>query len=134
MRFLRGWSITTDARLRIFIDIGDTKAIFCRQSNNGVREAKFISRHISQLENNNWIREYARPWGVLLLLAAKPHQEFCTNIDKFVWRLCVSYIPLNSVTHSFKFPIPRCSHSIEDLGDPYGKLFFISLDDRSDYH
>ena len=39
-----------------------------------------------------------------------------------------------SVTRSFELPIPRCSDSVEDLGDSYGRLFFISLDARSSYH
>ena len=93
-----------------------------------------MSKQISDLEHNNWIRDCTGPWGALLLLAAKPHQESCTNIDEFVWRLCVSYRALNGVTRSFEFPIPRCSDSIEDLGDSYGKLYFISLDARSGYH
>ena len=75
-------------------------------------------------------------WTVdtLLLLAAKPHQESCAKIDKIVWRLCVSYRALNAVTLLLKFPILRCSGSIEDLGVSYGKLYFISLDDRFGYH
>ena len=57
---------------------GDTKTICCRQPNDGIHEAKIMSRHT--LENNNWIRDCAGPWGILLLLTAKPHQESCTNI------------------------------------------------------
>ena len=93
-----------------------------------------MSKQISDLENNNWIRDRAKLWGALLLLAAKLHQESCTDIDKFVWRLYVSYKPLNSVTRSFEFTIPRCSDSIKDLGNLYGRLFFITLDARSGYH
>ena len=66
------------------IDTGVTKAISCRQPNYGVHEAKIMSRHISQLENNNCIRDCAGPLDALLLLTAKPHQESCTNIDQFV--------------------------------------------------
>ena len=92
-------------------------------------------KQISDLEDNKWIRDCIGPWGTLLLLAAKPHQESCTNIDQFVWRLCVSYRALNGVTRSFEFLSPRFSFSIEDLGDSYyGKLYFISLDARSGYH
>ena len=74
------------------------------------------------------------PLGTLLILAAKPHQKSCTNVDQFVLILCVSYRTLNGVTRSFEFPIPRCCDSIENLGDSYGKLYFISLDARSGYH
>ena len=51
----------------IYIDIGDAKAVFCHQPTYGVHEAKIMSRHISQLENNNWIRDCARPWDMVLL-------------------------------------------------------------------
>ena len=67
-------------------------------------------------------------------MAPKPHQEGCTDINDFVWRLCVSYRPLNGVTKSFEYPIPRCSGSIEDFGDFSGKFYFISLNARSGYH
>ena len=99
------------------IDTGDAKDFCFRQSAYGVLEAKITTEHTIQLKNNNWIRDCTKPWSDLLLLAAKLHQESCVQIDKFVWRLCISYYPLNSVTRSFEFPIPRCSDSIEDLGD-----------------
>ena len=40
--------------------------------------------YISQLENNSCIPDYVEPWVALLLLAAKPHQESCVNIQKIV--------------------------------------------------
>ena len=86
------------------------------------------------VRNNNWIRDCAGPWGSILLLVTKPQQASCVDIDEFVWRLCISYRPLNSVTRSFEFLITCCSDSIEDLGDSYRNLFFISLDACSDYH
>ena len=93
-----------------------------------------MTAQISQLENNGWIRDCVGPWGDLLLLVDKPHEESCNNINKFVQKLCVSYWSLNGVTRSFEFLIPRCSDSIEDFEDSYGKLSFISLDARSSYH
>ena len=93
-----------------------------------------MTKLIADLEVNNLIRDCEGPWGSLLLLAAKPHQESCTNISAFIWRLCVSYRPLNKITLGFEFPIPRCVDSIEDLGDSCGPIFTISLDARSGYH
>ena len=78
------------------IDTGNTKSICCRQPKYSVHEAEMMSKQISELANNNQIRDCAGPWGVLLLLLAKPHQKPCTNIDKFAWRMCVSYRSLNS--------------------------------------
>ena len=70
----------------------------------------------------------------MILLAPKPHQEGINNIKDFVWRLCVSYRGLNSVTKPFIFPIPRCAESIEDFGDSNGPMFFITLDTQQAYH
>ena len=57
------------------IDTGYAKAFYCRQPTYGVHEENIIPWHISQLENNNLIRNYTGPWGDLLLLITKPHQE-----------------------------------------------------------
>ena len=38
------------------------------------------------------------------------------------------------MTQSFEFTTPRCSDSIEDLGDSHGRLFLISRDACSGYH
>ena len=73
-------------------------------------------------------------WGSLLLLATKPYQEGCTNINDLIWNLFVSYRPLNSATCNFEFLIPRCADSIEDFGDSCCHIYFISLDIRSSYH
>ena len=43
-----------------------------------------MSIYIYQLENSNWISDYAGPYYTLLLLAAETHQEFYININKFV--------------------------------------------------
>ena len=39
-----------------------------------------MTKNITQLENNNWIREFTEPWGAFLLLGAKPIQESCVRI------------------------------------------------------
>ena len=93
-----------------------------------------MNKHISVLEDSGLIVDCEGHWGSLLVLAPKSHQEDCSSIDDFIWRLCVSCRPLNIITRSFEYPIPRCADSIEDLGDSCGKLMIISLDARSGYH
>ncbi len=56
--------------------------------------------HIHQIHDNQWLFK--------ALLVAKPHQEHISNIDDFVWRFCVNYIPLNQVTRQIAYPIPCC--------------------------
>ena len=106
------------------IDTGDSKPVCCRQPSYGIHERKIMDKHIQILV----------PWDSIILLAPKPHQESFNNIKDFVWRLCISYRPLNGVTKSFKFPIPRCADNIQNFGDFSGRMYFISLDARSGYH
>ena len=116
------------------IDTGNSPSVCCRQPVYGFHESKIMIKLIADLEANKLIRDYEGPWGSSLLLTAKPHQESCTNISAFIWRVYVSYRPLNEITLGFEFPISRCADSIEDLGDSCGPIFTISLDTRSGYH
>ena len=60
--------------------------------------------HIRQIHDGEWLFK--------ALLAPKPHQEHISNIDDFVWRFCVNYIPLNSITQPIAYPIPRCDSAV----------------------
>ena len=80
------------------IDTGDAKAVCFRQPTYTIHKGEIMTEHISQLENNNLIRNCAEPWSALLLLAAKPYQESCIDINKFILRLCITYCSLTSVT------------------------------------
>jgi hypothetical protein len=51
-------------------------------------------------------------WMFKALLAPKLHQEHIRSIDEFVWRFCVNFIPLNSVTKLIAYPIPRCDSAV----------------------
>ena len=112
------------------IDTGTSPPVYCRLPCYGIHEIKIMNKQIKTLEDNNGIIDCDGAWGSMILLAPKPHQEGINNIDDFVWRLCVSYRRLNSVTKSFLFPIPRYAESIEDFGDSNGPMFFITLNAR----
>ena len=91
--------------------------------------------NIKTLLHNDWIEECGGSWGSMIVLAPKPHQEHVTNIDDFVWRMCVSYRKLNSITKPFEYPIPRCDDAVDCLGTCIGsKIHFISLDAKQGYH
>jgi hypothetical protein len=62
--------------------------------------------HIRQITDGGWLFK--------ALLATKPHQEHVCCIDDFVWRFCVNYIPLNSVTRLIAYPIPRCDSAVHN--------------------
>ena len=116
------------------IDTGYSPPVCCRQPKYGCRERKIMNKHIQALDDSSLITDCTGHWESLLLLATKLHQEDCTDVDNFIWRLCVSYRPLNGITRSFEFPIPRCADSIEELGGVCGNLSIISLDARSGDH
>ena len=90
------------------INTAGAKPVCCRKPLYGHYESKVILEQVRQLLMNGWIEKCERPWGSMVVLAQKPHQEHVTDIMKFVWRMCVSYRKLNAVTKPFQFPIPRC--------------------------
>ena len=55
--------------------------------------------------------------GYNQILAPKPHQKNVTDISNFVWRFCVNYVGLNSVTKVISMPIPLCE---ETVGKSFG--------------
>ena len=117
-----------------YLDTGESPPVCCRQPVYGIHKRKIMTAHIEVLEDNDQICDYVGHWGSFLVLSAKPHQEECNNTNDFIWCLCVSYHPLNNVTRSFEFHVPRCTDSIEDFGDSNVPIYFISLDARSRYH
>jgi hypothetical protein len=45
---------------------------------------------MAQLETllaNKWIKQCSGPWGSIIVLAPKPHQEDVEDINDFVWRM-----------------------------------------------
>jgi len=71
-------------------------------------------------------------WLSKPLLAVKPHQENVTDIKDFVWRFCVNYVPLNSVTKVIAMPIPRCDKTVGNTFD--GSIFCWLMDAISGYN
>jgi hypothetical protein len=60
--------------------------------------------HIEQITDGQWLFK--------ALLVPKSYQETVCNIEDFVWRFCVNYIPLNGVTQIIAYPIPRCDSAV----------------------
>ena len=59
------------------------------------------------------------------------------GLHRYCWfflRFCDNYKPLNSITLSFEFPVPRFVESIECISDSCESLSMISLYLYSDYH
>ncbi len=80
--------------------------------------------HILQIFDGRWLFK--------ALLGAKPHQEHVRDIAKFIWRFCVNYIPLNSITRIIAYPIPWCNLVInEEFG--MGQFYWL-FDAPMGYH
>ncbi len=60
--------------------------------------------HIRQIHGGKWMFK--------ALLTPKPHQEHVRNIEDFIWKFCVNYIPLNQVTRPVAYPIPHCDSAV----------------------
>ena len=116
------------------VDTGTSKPVCCPQPRYGIFERVIMQEQLDTLLHNEWIEPATGPWGSMIVLAPKPHQEEVTNIKDFVWRMCISYRKLNAITLPFEYPIPRCDDAIDDFGEGHGRLHFISLDARSGYH
>ena len=81
------------------IDTGAAKPICCRNPSFGPLETPVMERAIARLLKLGHIRPIIdSQWLSKPLLAPKPHQKNIILIDNFVWRFCVNYVPLNSVT------------------------------------
>jgi hypothetical protein len=81
------------------IDTGDSPPIAVKRILYGPKETPIMRKAIAALEKVGQIHQITDGrWLFKALLAPKPHQEHVQNIDDFVWRFCINYIPLNSVT------------------------------------
>jgi hypothetical protein len=98
------------------INTGKIKPICCKPSQYGHYERRVILTLVEQLEKKGIIKEEDGPWGSPIVLALKPNQEQ-VQWSQFVYRLCVSYRALNSITRPFTFPFTRCDKAVDQVGD-----------------
>ncbi len=110
------WSVFDDKDVYVpvknyecVIDTEDARLIAVKKILYGPREIPIMWTAIAALKNVGHIRQITDGcWLFEALLAPKPHQKHVCDINKFVWRFCINYIPLNSVTRIIAYPIPHC--------------------------
>ena len=66
------------------IDTGSSKPVCCKKTNYRPYESKIIMEQLQVLIKNGWIKRCEGPWGNIIVLELKPHQERIVNIDKFI--------------------------------------------------
>ena len=115
------------------IDTGDAPPIAVKNIRYGPKELPIMRKAIAGLEQVGHIRQiHDGRWLFKCVLAAKPHQEHVRDINDFVWRFCVNYQPLNSVTRIIAYPIPRCDSAVfVEFGN--GRFLWL-FDAPSGYH
>ena len=104
------------------IDTGKHAPVCCQLPKHGAHESKVMTKLVEALEKNGLIEDDDGPWGALIVLAGKPHQEH-KHWTECVWRLCVSHRKLNTVTRPFTFLSQRCDDAVNDLG--HAKYFIV---------
>jgi hypothetical protein len=81
------------------IDTGDAHPISVKKIMYGPNKLPIMRKAVAALEKVGLIRQITNGhWLFKAVLAPKPHQEHVRHIQDFVWRFCVNYVPLNSVT------------------------------------
>ena len=111
----RGTSIPV-CNYKCIIDTGTASPIAIKRIRYGPREIPIMRKCIVALAKVGQIEQiHNGQWLFKALLAPKPHQEHVCDIENFVWRFCVNYIPLNQITRQIAYLIPRCDSAVENL-------------------
>jgi hypothetical protein len=106
------------------IDTGTVKPICCKQPVYGPHESRVIIALVEKLEKKDIVEDDEGPWGSPVVLSSKPDQAH-VHWSEFIFRLCVSYRAMNTVTRPFTFPITRCDEAVERVGDA---KYYITAD------
>ena len=137
---MKYWSVFNDRGVWVpvknyecVIDTGDAPPIAVKNVRYGPKELPIMQKAITGLKQVGHIRRnHDGRWLFKCVLAPKPHQEHIRDINEFVWRFCVNYQPLNSVTRIIAYPIPRCNSAVfVEFGN--GKFLWL-FDAPSGYH
>ena len=104
------------------IDTGTVQPLACKVPTYGPYESQVILDIVKGLEENGVIEDDDGPWGSSIVLAPKANQEH-KHWSEYVWRLCVNYRQLNTITRPFLYPSLRCDDAVANIGE--SKHFII---------
>ena len=112
------------------IDTGKYNPVCCKKPSYGTHEYNIIMNQVQPLIANEWIKQCHGPWGSVIVLAPKPHQEYVLQTDELIWRMCVSYQRLKAITKPFQYPIQRCDDATAFFAVGSCEVWIINLDAR----
>jgi hypothetical protein len=97
------------------IDTGNTTQIAVKKIQYGPKKLPIMRQAISALKKVGHIHQIHDGWLLFkAVLAPKPHQEHVCHIEDFIWRFCINYVPLNTVTWIIAYPIPCCDLAVSE--------------------
>ncbi len=117
---IKYWSVFDDRGVFVpvrnyecVINTGDAHPITVKKIMYGPKEIPIMRKAVAALKKVEHIRQmHDGRWLFKAVLAPKPHQEHVRLIEDFMWRLCVNYVPLNSMTWVIAYPIPCCNSAV----------------------
>ena len=112
------------------IDTGNHPPICCKPPRYVPRESEFMQEIVESLDANGMAEEDNGTWKALVVLAAKPHQEY-VPWNEYQWKLRVPNQKMNQVTRPFTLPIPLCDFAVKEIDTE--EKYFIAVDIDSSY-
>lgn len=86
------------------VDASTRPPVCCPKPQFGPHEAQIITHLTGAMVTNAILEIDDGPYATLNVLAAKPNQER-KHWTEYIWRLCVSYQPINVITQPFALTI-----------------------------
>ncbi|KAJ9061020.1 hypothetical protein DSO57_1039623 [Entomophthora muscae] len=109
-------------RFRHEIDTGDAKPVASWFYRLPQSKKEFVQNEILKLLKQGMIRPSKYPWASPIVVVPKKGNKL---------HMCVNYIPLNKVTISDHYPMPRISDILASFG---GSQWFSNIDLFSGFH
>ena len=111
--------LTSTNRATHRIDTGGNPPVFVRPYRMSPAQRQEIDKNVTQMLQNNIIKDSVSPYSSPVLLVKKPDGTF---------RFCVDYRKLNLVTKKDVYPLPRIDETLDLLGQAryYSTLDLLS--------
>ena len=97
------------------IDTMTSKPVCCKQQKYWPHKSKLITQFVQKLQDKNIIDYDNIPYGVLISLPVKASHKYA-HWSQYLFRLCTSFRPLNTVKRQYIPPIASCDDTVGGIG------------------